>query len=343
MLPWLAPLILLAAILPRVVPGSFALTLLIFISLYCMVALGLQLVLGYAGQISIGQGAFMGIGAYGYAILTTKQHLPPWPALVAAAVINVAIAYVIGKPILRLQGHQLALATLAFGIIMGTIFAQASGLTGGAVGLGAIPNLAVGGFSFGTDLRNAYLAEGFAIASLLLSHNMMRSRIGRALQALNASAPAAESLGVDVAGLKLHIFAFSALLASLAGSLYAAYLTYISPDAFTLFLSVEVLVMAAVGGMATVWGAPIGAAAIFLLHDELDNLSKGLPSGTVSILQTVIFGAVLVAIMIFMPEGLTRGVLDRIPRGRRPHLASHTAVGEEPISSSQSSRRSSAS
>jgi branched-chain amino acid transport system permease protein len=316
MIAWLAPVILLAALLPRVVPGSFALTLLIFISLYCMVALGLQLVLGYAGQISIGQGAFMGIGAYGYAILTAKQHLPPWPALLAAALINVAIAYLIGKPILRLAGHQLALATLAFGIIMATIFAQATGLTGGAIGISAIPNLAVGGFAFNSDMRNAYLAEGFALASLLLSHNMMRSRIGRALQALNASEPAAESLGVNVAGHKLHIFAFSALLASLAGSLYAAYLTYISPDAFTIFLSIEVLVMAAVGGMATVWGAPVGAAAIFLLHDELDNLSKGLPSGTVAILQTVIFGAVLVGIMIFVPEGLTRGAINAARRVR---------------------------
>jgi len=308
-LVWLLPLLVVAAILPRVVPGSFALTLLVFISLYSMVTLGLQLVLGYAGQISIGQGAFMGIGAYGYAILAVKQHVPAWPALIAAALINVAIAYIIGKPILRLSGHQLALATLAFGIIVATILAQATGLTGGAIGISAIPNLAVGGFAFNDDMRNAYLAEGFAIASLLLAHNMMRSRIGRALQALNASPPAAESLGVDVAGHKLHIFAFSALLASLAGSLYAAYLTYISPDAFSIFLSVEILVMASVGGMATVWGAPIGAAAIFLLHDALDNISKGLPSGTVSILQTVIFGAVLIAIMIFVPEGLTRGVI----------------------------------
>ncbi|HEX6512106.1 MAG TPA: branched-chain amino acid ABC transporter permease [Chloroflexota bacterium] len=314
---WLAPLLLLAAVLPRIVPGSFALTLLIFISLYSMVALGLQLVMGYAGQISIGQGAFMGIGAYGYAILTTKQHLPAWPALIAAALINLAIAYIIGVPILRLAGHQLALATLAFGIIMGTIFAQATGLTGGAIGISAIPNLAVGGFNFGSDLRNAYLAEGFAIASLVLSHNMMRSRVGRALQALKASPPAAESLGVDVAGHRLHIFAFSALLASLAGSLYAAYLTYISPDAFTIFLSVEILVMAAVGGMATVWGAPIGAAAIFLLHDELDNAAKGLPAGSVSILQTVIFGVVLVIIMIFMPDGLTRGLVNALQRARR--------------------------
>ncbi len=303
-LVWLVSLIAVIAILPKVVPGGFSLTLLIFISLYAMVALGLQLVLGYAGQISIGQGAFMGIGAYGYAILTVKQHVPPWPALVGAAIVNVAIAYFIGKPILRLQGHQLALATLAFGIIMATIFAQATGLTGGAIGIGGIPNLSVASFAFNDDLRNAYLSEAFALASLVIAHNMMRSRVGRALQALKANPAAAESLGVDVAAHRLHIFAFSALLASLAGSLYAAYLTYISPDAFTIFLSVEILVMAAVGGMATVWGAPVGAAAIFLLHDVLDNLSKTLPSGTVSILQTVIFGFVLVAIMIFAPQGV---------------------------------------
>ncbi|MBV9121394.1 MAG: branched-chain amino acid ABC transporter permease [Chloroflexi bacterium] len=313
---WFLPLLIVAAVLPRTLPGSFALTLLIFISLYAMAALGLQLLMGYAGQISIGQGAFFGIGAYAYAILTVKVNVPPWPALLAAAVVNVVIAYLIGKPILRLLGHQLALATLAFGIIMATIFAQATGLTGGAIGIGAIPSLSVGPFSFNSDLRNAYLAEGFAIAALLVSHNMMGSRIGRALQALNASEAAAESLGVDVAGHKLHIFAYSALLSSLAGSLYAAYLTYISPDAFTVFLSVELLLMASVGGIATVWGAPLGAAAIFLLRELLDRVSKGLPSGTEAILQGVIFGLILVLLMILLPEGLTRGIMSALRRAR---------------------------
>ena len=313
---WLIPLLIVTATLPKIVPGSFALTLLIFISLYSMAALGLQLLMGYAGQISIGQGAFFGIGAYAYGILAAKHGLPPWLALVAAALINVAVAYLIGKPILRLLGHQLALATLAFGIIMASIFAQASGLTGGAIGLGAIPNLSVGTFAFNSDLRSAYLAEGFAVAALLLSHNVMRSRVGRALQALKASEAAAESLGVDVAGHKLHIFACSALLSSLAGSLYAAYLTYISPDAFTIFLSIEVLLMAAVGGIATVWGAPVGAAAIFLLRELLDRVSKNLPSGTEAILQGVIFGLILVLIMILAPNGLTRAILDGVRKGR---------------------------
>ncbi|MHB8619453.1 MAG: branched-chain amino acid ABC transporter permease [Chloroflexota bacterium] len=306
---WLAALMVLAA-LPSVMPSSFARTVLTFISLYTMVALGLQLLMGYAGQISLGQGAFYGIGAYGYAILTVKYGVPPWPALVAAAIINAAVAYLIGKPILRLSGHQLALATLAFGIILGTIFAQATGLTGGAIGLGGIPNLAIGNFAFKTDLRNAYLTEAFAVGLLLLAHNMMRSRIGRALQALSANENAAASLGVDVAGHKLHVFALSAVFASIAGSLYASYLTYISPDAFTFILSVEILVMASIGGLATVWGAPIGAAAVILIQQFLDSMSKSMPSGTETILESVVYGFILVTIMIFLPEGLTQGLLN---------------------------------
>jgi branched-chain amino acid transport system permease protein len=305
---WIAPLILLA-ILPRLLPSSFALTVLTLIALFSSVALGLQLLMGYAGQISLGQGAFFGIGAYAYAILAVKYHVPPWPALLTAVVINAAIAYIIGKPILRLSGHQLALATLAFGIIIATIFNQAAGLTGGALGLGGIPHLSVGSFSFDSDLRNAYLAEGFAAAMLVLAHNMMRSRLGRALQALSANEQAAASLGVDVAGHKLHIFALSAVFASLAGTLYAAYLSFISPDAFSIFTSVEVLVMAAVGGIATVWGAPLGSAAIFLLREGLDGISKGLPSGSQTVLQMIVFGLILVVIMIFLPQGLTRGLL----------------------------------
>ncbi len=288
---WIAPLLALA-ILPRLLPGSFALTVLTLICLYSSVALGLQLLMGYAGQISLGQGAFFGIGAYAYGILAVKFHVSPWPALVAAALINGAIAYVIGKPILRLSGHQLALATLAFGIIVATLFNQMAGLTGGALGLGGIPHLSVGSFRFDSDLRNAYLAEGFAAAMLILAHNMMRSRVGRALQAL------------------------SAVFASLAGTLYASYLSFVSPDAFSIFTSVQVLVMAAVGGIATVWGAPLGAATIFLLREGLAALAKGLPSGSDTVLQMIVFGLILVTIMIFLPQGLTRGLLD-VWRARR--------------------------
>ncbi|HLQ34581.1 MAG TPA: branched-chain amino acid ABC transporter permease [Chloroflexota bacterium] len=312
---WIAPLLALA-ILPRLLPGSFALTVLTLICLYSSVALGLQLLMGYAGQISLGQGAFFGIGAYAYGILAVKFHVSPWPALVAAALINGAIAYVIGKPILRLSGHQLALATLAFGIIVATLFNQMAGLTGGALGLGGIPHLSVGSFRFDSDLRNAYLAEGFAAAMLILAHNMMRSRVGRALQALSANEQAAASLGVDVAGHKLHIFALSAVFASLAGTLYASYLSFVSPDAFSIFTSVQVLVMAAVGGIATVWGAPLGAATIFLLREGLAALAKGLPSGSDTVLQMIVFGLILVTIMIFLPQGLTRGLLD-VWRARR--------------------------
>ncbi|MDE3074868.1 MAG: branched-chain amino acid ABC transporter permease [Chloroflexota bacterium] len=307
---WLMAVIVLA-VLPSIVPSGYGRTLLVFVSLYAMASLGLQLLMGYAGQVSLGQGAFWGLGAYGYAILCVKEGVPPWLALAAAALASTAVAYAIGAPILRLRGHQLALATLAFATILATLFNQVTPLTGGAIGLPGIPSLAVGGFTFNTDLRFAYLAEAFVLAAMVASHNVMRSRIGRALRALSSNEQPAASLGVDVASHKLHVFAGSAALASLAGSLYAAYLTYVSPDAFGVFLSVQILLMAAVGGLATVWGAPVGAAAVVLLSQLFDTLSHGLPSGTETILESVVFGLVLAAIMITMPQGLVRGVLVR--------------------------------
>ncbi|MDE3075925.1 MAG: branched-chain amino acid ABC transporter permease [Chloroflexota bacterium] len=298
------------ALLPRTLGGGFAMTVFILICLYSSLALGLQLLMGYAGQISLAQGAFFGIGAYAYGLLAVKLNIPPWPALALAALVNAALAYLIGKPILRLAGHQLALATLALAIIVGSLFNQVVDLTGGPQGLGGIPNLAVGSFAFNSDLRNAYLAEISAVGMLLVAHNMMRSRIGRALRALSSSESAASSLGIDVAGHKLHIFALSAVMASISGSLYGAYLTFISPDAFTLFTSVEILLMAAVGGIATVWGAPLGVAVIFLLREGLDAVSGGLPNGSQTVLQMIVFGLILAGIMIVLPDGLTRGLLN---------------------------------
>lgn len=304
-----------ALLLPLLLPTKFALAIVAFIGFYSLATLGLQLLMGYAGQISVGHAAFFGIGAYAYGALTTRAGAPGWVALVGAAVLNAAIAWLIGRPIFRLRGPQLALATLVLGIIAGTVFMQAERLTGGALGMGEIPPLAIGGFAFNTDLRNAYLALCVALAVLVLASNLMRYSPGRRLRALSADENVAASLGVDVGRHKLAVFVASGVLTGLGGTLYASYLTYISPDAFTFLLSVELLLMSVLGGMRSIWGAPLGAATVVLLVQFLDYLSRHLPAGSDVILKSVVFGACLVLVITFLPNGLAE-IAARLRRGR---------------------------
>lgn len=314
---WTLFLALVIAIVPLALPTRFALAVVAFIGFYTLATLGLQILMGYAGQISVGHAAFFGIGAYAYAGFTTKLGLAPWLALAAAAAVNAGVAYAVGRPIFRLRGPQLALATLVLGIIASTAFMQAERLTGGALGLGEIPQLAIGGFVFNNDFRNAYLAIGVAFIVLIIASNIMSFRPGRSLRALSADEDVAASLGIDTGRHKLVVFVLSAVLTGLGGTLYASYLTYISPDAFTFILSVELLLMSVIGGMGSIWGAPLGAGTVVLLVQLLDYLSRSLPSGADVILKNVTFGACLILIVVFLPSGLTTLLRRRVDRSRR--------------------------
>lgn len=312
---WFIACLAVVLVMPLLVPTRFALAVIAFIGFYTLATLGLQILMGYAGQISVGHAAFFGIGAYAYGIFTTKLGVATWLALVAAATCNAAIAYLVGRPIFRLRGPQLALATLVLGIIAGTVFMQAERLTGGALGMGEIPQLSLAGLRFNTDLRNAYLSIGVAAVVLVLASNVMRFRHGRSLRALSADENVAASLGIDTARHKLMVFVLSAVLTGLGGTLYASYLTYISPDAFTFILSVELLLMSVLGGMGSIWGAPLGAATVVLLVQLLDFISRRLPSGSDVILKSVTFGVCLTLIVTFLPNGLA--TLGRWLRRRR--------------------------
>ena len=289
---------------PLLLPTRFALTVVAFIGFYTLATLGLQILMGYAGQISVGHAAFFGIGAYAYGAFTTKLGMATWLALLAAAAVNAAVAYLVGRPIFRLRGPQLALATLVLGIIAGTVFMQAERWTGGALGMGEIPPLSIAGFRFDTDLRNAYLSIGVTLLVLVLADNIMRLRPGRALRALSGDENVAASLGIDTGRQKLAVFVLSAVLTGLGGTLYAACLTYVSPDAFTFLLSVELLLMSVLGGMRSIWGAPLGAATVVLLVQLLDFAARRLPSGSDVILKSVTFGVCLTLIVTFLPNGL---------------------------------------
>jgi branched-chain amino acid transport system permease protein len=307
-----------AGAVPLIATSQYHLSVGVFIGIHAIVTIGLCLLTGYAGQISLGQAAFYGLGAYTSAILSATLGVDPWLAMLAAMAITGGIAYVFGVPILRLRGHYLALATLAFGIIVYLAFVEFRELTGGPSGLGGIPRLRVGGFAFDSDGKFFYLTWAMVLAVLRLSLNLVHSRVGRALRAIHGSEVAAETLAVQTAAFKVKVLTLSAAYAALAGSLYAHYLAFVSPPPFGFIASVEFVVMAAVGGLASVWGAPFGAAAVTLLTEAVRILMPRLLAHASGEHEVIAYGLLLIGIMIFMPEGLTAGTLRllRRPRGR---------------------------
>ena len=283
-------------------------TLMIFIGISTMVTVGLCLLMGYTGQVSLGQAAFYGLGAYFSAVLSKTYGVNPWLAMLIAAIATGAFAYVIGYPILRLRGNYLAMATLGLGLIMWILFGQLSQFTGGPDGMAGIPYLSIGGFVFDTSFKRYFLVWFFCLAMLFISQNIVRSRSGRALRAIHGSEAAAESIGINVARFKVKIFVLSAVYASLAGSLFVHHLRFVSPQSFDFLASVKFVVMAVIGGLASIWGAIFGAGTTRMLSDEL---LLGFGEWDV-----VVYGAILVIVMIFMPEGLFVKLKELIGRWR---------------------------
>lgn len=269
-------------------------TLMIFIGIYTLITVGLCLLLGYTGQVSLGQAAFYGTGAYVSATLSKIYGVNPWLAMLVAAAATGAFAYVIGYPIFRLRGNYLAVATLALGVIVFILLRQLG--PGGPDGIAGIPYLSIGGFAFDNPFKRYFLVWFLCLAVLLISQNIVRSRTGRALRAIHGSEAAAESIGINVDQFKVKIFVLSAVYASLAGSLLAHNWAHVSPSAFDPLASVIVVVMAVIGGLASIWGAIFGAAAVVILKNEL---LIGFGEWDIAI-----YGLILMLVMIFMPEGL---------------------------------------
>jgi branched-chain amino acid transport system permease protein len=304
----------LIAALPLVTRSGYYLGAGVFVGIYAMVAMGLGLLLGYAGQVSLGHAAFYGLGAYGSAILTTHLKLDPWLALLLAAVGTGLVAYGVGRPTLRLHGHYLAMATLGFGIIVRILFNEGGSLTGGPSGLTGIPELHLGSFVFDSDLRMYLLVWPLVLVQALISRNLLQSRLGRALRAIHDSEVAARSCAIDTGRQKLMVFVLSAVYASVAGSLYAHAVNFVNPSPFDFAFSVELVVMVVIGGAATVWGPTIWAAVLIVISRLLVFLG-GLYAPAKE-LDVVLFGIILVLVLMFHPQGLARairikGVADR--------------------------------
>lgn len=287
---------------PFVAPGSLT-NVGVYALIYSIAALGLSLLMGLAGQVSLGHAGFFAIGAYTQAVLVTKYAVNGLLASVAAVAVTMAVALAVGLPLLRLRGHYLALATLGFGIIV-TVLAAESTFLGATSGIFGIPKPEFNGRTYNSTTEYFLLLVPVVLLALLLARNVVESRIGRALGAVNDSEVAAETLGVDTFRLRVQVFVLSAAYASVAGTAFAHWLGVVNPNAANFPLSVSFLLMAVLGGVGTVYGAVIGAFAVEGLDDGLRRLIPELVPGAVGEVQLIGFGILLTTIMIFLPGGL---------------------------------------
>ncbi len=300
---------LVLAVLPVFLSNRFYYDVAIHAGLAAIAVVGLNLLIGYAGQISLGHAGFFGLGAYGSAVLTGTHGWPPMLALLASALVVALLAFLVGRPILRLRGHYLAMATLGMGLLIFMVITNERAITGGPDGM-AVPALDVFGFALGGRDKQAWYAL-VAVCLLLavwLALNLIDSPVGRALRALHGSEVAARVGGVDVAEYKLIIFVISAVYASVAGSLSAHYSGFITPDAVGFLHSIELVTMVVLGGMASTYGAVVGAAVLVALPQFLTAFHD---------YEQVMLGAILIACMIFLRRGLLPSAIDLI-RARRP-------------------------
>jgi branched-chain amino acid transport system ATP-binding protein/branched-chain amino acid transport system permease protein len=289
------------ALVPWIAPNAYIVQVLAFTGLNVMMAVGLNLLMGYAGQVSLGHAGFYGLGAYVSGVLGAKLGLSPWLGMPLAAAATGGLAYAIGIPTLKLKSYYLAMATLGIGIVLHLAFVQLYGWTGGSSGLAGIPPWDVGPLRFTSDLAHYYLIWIFAGVALWLAWNLVNSAVGRALRAVGDSEVAASAMGVDAARAKRSVFVLSAVYASVAGSLYAHYITVISPEIFSFLASVVLILMVAIGGIGRYWGPVLGALLLTVLPEYLRKYGD---------YEVPLYGLALIAVMLFLPRGLA-GLLER--------------------------------
>jgi branched-chain amino acid transport system permease protein len=308
--------IVLVACVPLVVRDAYLLRIFTLLGINLIVVAGLSLLFGYAGQVSLGHAAFVGMGAYGSAYLSQAGW--PWPVAVLAGVGLASLGgLLLALPSLRLKGHYLAMATLGFGEIMFVFFDNAEAITGGSDGLQGIPPASLGALKVTTPEGNYWLVWAFVCLVFLLVSNIVNRRPGRALRAIHGSEMGAQACGIDTVAAKIEAFVISAGLAGLAGALSAHYIGSLSPASFTLHRSVVLLTMVALGGSGSLFGAG-GAAVLLTLLPFADSIVPGVSRGVSEFLQDWepdIYGLVLILVMLFLPHGLSgvaRGIAARI-------------------------------
>lgn len=307
--------VIIVLLLPWLGLDSYLMTQATFAGIYAIVAVGLGLLMGYAGQISLGQAAFYGIGAYVTAVLTKTVGLSPWIGLLFAILLPALIAFIVGHTMARLSGYYLAMATLAFGIIVSVILVEWRSVTNGASGFNGIPSINLFGLTIKQGLPYYYFVWFFVVVIVLIALNIVYSRVGRALRSIHDSEIAASSMGVDTGKYKMQIFVFSAMLAGLAGWLFAHMSYSIAPGSFDLDASILFLTMVVLGGSTSIWGALIGTIIIISINVFVDFLGSTV-SFITSDFEHIVNGLILILVIMFMPKGLFPTIVNAI-RNRR--------------------------
>lgn len=293
------------AVLPFVLPNSFYLDLAVRMAINAVIVLGLNLLIGFAGQISLGHAGFLGIGAYASAVLPTHFGWHPLAAMGAGALATGLLAALVARPIFKLKGHYLAMATLGLGIIINIALRNEAQWTGGPDGM-PVPAMGLLGFELSTDKQWYWVVAGLLVVSIWASLNLIDSPFGRALRALHGSEVASQVVGVNVVRYKVAIFVLSAVFASLMGSVTAHYVGFVSPHFADFFHSIELVTMVVIGGMASVYGSVVGAVLLTALPQALATFEGW---------ETVAFGAILMLAMIFLPKGLVPTLAAKFGKG----------------------------
>jgi branched-chain amino acid transport system permease protein len=321
---WRALLLLASGVwlLPYFLPNDYFLLLFNIMALNAMVVLGLNLLIGSTGQVSLGHAAFYGMGAYLSAIASTTWQWPLAAAL-ALAVLAVGItSFLLALPTLRLEGHYLVMATLGFNIIVSISLGHFDGVTGGPSGFPGIPRLHLGALVLSTDRQFYYFIWTLFLLLFALTLNLNESRIGRALQSIHENELTSQALGLPSHRYKVITFVLSAIYAAIAGFCYAHYVTFISPKTFDIFYSVQIVTMVVVGGMGSIWGGLAGAALLTALPEVLHRVED---------FHVLLYGLILTGVLVFCPQGLVPTLL-RL--GRAGIHAKSRRVAGKPVSPS---------
>ena len=293
----LLPAIAVAAIvivLPWFFPSAYYYRIGALVFIFALAVVGLNLLMGFAGQVSLGHAGFLGIGAYSVAIGPTYLGVPSWLSLFAGAILSGIVAFLVGRPILRLKGHYLAVATLGFGLLVAIVLSNEAGWTGGPDGM-SVPKLTL----FGWSVRGAdawYWISGTTfVGGFILALNLMESPTGRSLQAIHDSEIASLVLGIDVASKKLTIFIISAMYASVAGSYLALFNGHVTPDVAGFLRSIELVAMVVLGGMGSIVGSLVGAIVLVVLPQVLTVFHE---------YEQALLGLIVMVFMIFLRRGI---------------------------------------
>lgn len=297
----LAPAVAIAVILlllPLVFPSTYYYRIAALVFIFALASLGLNLLMGFAGQVSLGHAGFLGIGAYAVAIGATHLGLPCWLSILGGASLSGLIAFTVGRPILQLKGQYLAVATLGFGLLVAIVLTNEAAWTGGPDGM-SVPHLVLFGFPLHGPRAWYWIGGVTFVIGAVLALNLVDSPMGRALQAIHDSEVASRMLGIDVARQKLAIFVISAIYASVAGSYLALLNELVTPDVSGFLRSIELVAMVVLGGMGSVVGSLVGAALLVVLPQMLTLLHD---------YEQMVLGIVVMGFMIFLRHGIVQGI-----------------------------------